>query len=197
MTTALDSSLVKCSSCQALLFPGLFNLGELAPCPSCRALLDIEVFPAILVAPAAALPEAVLVEGESSCFYHPAKKASIVCEGCGRFVCALCDLELNGRHVCPVCLEAGQKKAKFKDLENTRILWDRMAVQVSLLPLIFVWTSIIGAPVALYLVLRYRKAPCSITGKSNFDFIAAGILAVLQIAGWLLILFYFLTRKHR
>ena len=35
------------------------------------------------------------------------------------------------------------------------------------------------------------------TGKSNFDFIAAGILAVLQIAGWLLILFYFLTRKHR
>ena len=197
MTTALESSLVKCSKCQALLFPDLYHPGELTPCPSCQSLLDIEVFPAILVAPTVSLPEAILVEGESSCFYHPAKKASIVCQGCGRFLCALCDLELNGRHICPVCLEAGQKKAKFKDLENTRMLWDRMAVAVAVLPLIFIWTTIIGAPVALYLVIRYRKAPCSITGKSNLDFIVAAVLAILQIAAWVLVLLFLLTRKHR
>jgi len=198
MTTALDSSLVKCSNCQALLSPGLFNLGELTPCPSCQALLDVEVFPAILVAPAAALPEPILVEGESSCFYHPGKKASIVCEGCGRFLCALCDLDLNGRHVCPVCLDAGQKKAKFKDLENSRMLWDRLAVQLALLPLVLMWpATIFTGPVTLYLVLRYRKAPCSITGKSTFDFIVAGILAVLQIALWVLLLLFFFTRKNR
>jgi hypothetical protein len=198
MTTALDSSLVKCSNCQALLAPGLFNLGELSPCPSCQSLLAVEVFPAILVAPTAALPESILVEGESSCFYHPGKKAAIVCEGCGRFLCALCDLELNNRHVCPVCLEAGQKKAKFKDLENSRMLWDRLTVQLALLPLILAWPLTIGtAPVTLYLVLRYRKAPCSITGKSKFDFVAAGILSVLQIALWVLLLAFWFTRKNR
>jgi hypothetical protein len=197
MTTPLESSLVKCSKCQALLFPELYNIGQLTPCPSCQSLLDIEVFPAMLIAPAAVFPEPILVEGESSCFYHPAKKASVVCQGCGRFLCALCDLELNGRHVCPVCLESGQKKAKFKDLENTRVLWDRMAVAVAVLPLIFIWTSVIGAPVALYLVIRYRKAPCSITGKSNLDFIVAAVLAVLQIAAWVLLLLFLLTRKHR
>jgi hypothetical protein len=197
MTTALDSSLVKCSKCQALLFPGLFNLGELSPCPSCQSLLDIEVFPAILSTPTAALPEAILVEGESSCFYHPGKKAAIICEGCGRFLCALCDLELNGRHVCPVCLEAGQKKAKFKDLENSRMLWDRLSVQLALLPLVFMWpATIITAPITLYLVLRYRKSPCSITGRSNFDFIVAGVVAVLQIALWVVLLLFFLTRKN-
>jgi hypothetical protein len=188
MTTALESSLVKCSKCQALLSPQQFNIGELTLCPSCQSLLEIEVFPAILIAPTAVFPEPILVEGESSCFYHPAKKASIVCQGCGRFLCALCDLELNGRHVCPVCLESGQKKAKFKDLENTRVLWDRLAISVAVLPLLFLWTSLIGAPIALYLVIRYRKAPCSITGKSNLDFIVAAVLAVLQIAVWALVI---------
>jgi len=197
MTTAIESSLVKCSKCQTLLLPNFFNTGELNPCPSCRALLSIEVFPAILIAPVAVFPESVLVEGESSCFYHPAKKATIVCEGCGRFLCALCDLELNGRHVCPVCLESGQKKAKFKDLENTRMLWDRLVVAVAVFPMLLFWTSFIGAPVALYLVLRYRKAPCSITGKSNLSFVVAGVLAVLQIAAWVLFISYLVTHKHR
>jgi len=112
MTPAADSSLVKCSRCQTLLSPELFNIGDLIVCPSCQKLLDIEVFPAILNTPVTAnFPEPILVEGESSCFYHPAKKASMVCESCGRFLCALCDLELNGKHVCPACLETGQKKA--------------------------------------------------------------------------------------
>jgi hypothetical protein len=197
MITAPESSLVKCSKCQALLFPELYNTGHLTLCPACQSPLEIEIFPSILVAPTAAYPEPVLVEGESSCFYHPAKKASVVCQSCGRFLCALCDLELNDRHICPVCLETGQKKAKFKDLENSRVLWDRMSVAAAVLPLIFIWTSIIGAPVALYLVIRYRKAPCSITGKSNVDFAVAAVLATLEIAVWLLVLGYFLTRKHR
>jgi uncharacterized paraquat-inducible protein A len=190
----MDSSLVKCGKCQAILQPSLFNTGEFAPCPSCETLISVEVFPAILQSPAAAAPASLVVEGESSCFYHPAKKAVIVCDNCGRFLCALCDLDLNGRHVCPVCLESGQKKSKFKDLENSRVLWDKLALASALLPLIFLWTSLIGAPVALYLVWRYRNAPCSLTGKSNLSFIAAAVLAVLQIAGWTLLLIYKLTR---
>jgi hypothetical protein len=197
MSTALESNLAKCSKCHTLLFPQLYNLGQFTPCPSCKALLEIETFPAILVAHSAALPEAVLVEGESSCFYHPAKKASTICEGCGRFLCALCDLVLNGRHLCPVCLDSGQKKAKFKDLENTRVLWDRMALAVAGLPLILVYPTIIGGPVALYLVIRHRKDPCSITGKSNGDFVLAAVLAVLEIAIWVMVLVFVLTPKHR
>jgi hypothetical protein len=193
----MEPTLIKCSKCQAILLPSQFNTGQLNPCPSCASLVAVEVFPAILRSAAAAFPEPLLVEGESSCFYHPAKKASIVCDSCGRFLCALCDLDLNGRHVCPVCLESGQKKAKFKDLENTRVLWDQMALAVAVLPILFVWTSIIGAPVALYLVWRARKEPCSLTGKSNMTLIVAGTLAVLEIAGWTLLLAFVLTKGKR
>jgi hypothetical protein len=192
----MESSLVKCGKCQAVLYPAAFNTGQFSPCPSCEAPLAIEVFPAILQTPSAAAPaEPLLVEGQSSCFYHPAKKASIVCEGCGRFLCGLCDLELNGRHVCPVCLEAGQKKSRFKDLENTRVLWDHIALAVALFPVLCFWPSFIGAPCAIYLVLRYRKAPCSITGKSNLAFIAAAVLAVLECAAWVLGITYFIVKK--
>ena len=187
-------SLPKCSKCQAAVFPNDFG-GNFAPCPACQALLSIEIFPAILKTPRAAAPQALLTEGESSCFYHSAKKATIVCEGCGRFLCGLCDLELNGRHLCPTCLESGQKKSKFKDLENTRMLWDNLALTVAIVPVLFVWTSIIGAPMALYLVLRYRKAPCSLTGKSNALFAIAAILALLEIGGWVLVLILILTKK--
>jgi hypothetical protein len=191
----MESSLVKCSKCQAILFPEAFNTGQFSRCPSCEAALAIEVFPAILQTPSAAAAEPLLVEGQSSCFYHPAKKASMVCEGCGRFVCGLCDLELNGRHVCPVCLETGQKKSKYKDLENSRVLWDHVALMVALLPLLLgLWPSIIGAPIALYLVLRYRKAPCSLTGKSNLAFVAAGLFALLELAGWAAAVTYLIVK---
>jgi hypothetical protein len=101
---------------------------------------------------------------------------------------------LNGRHICPVCLESGQKKAKYKDLENTRVLWDRLTLTVAVVPILFVWTSIIGAPVTLYLIWRHRKAPCSLTGKSNLTFIVAAVLASLEIAGWTLLLAFYLTK---
>ena len=179
----METSPVKCSKCQAVLPTEPFNTGQFSPCPACEAPLAVEVFPAILQnIPAAAPAEPLLVEGQSSCFYHPAKKAAIVCETCGRFLCNLCDLELNGRHVCPVCLETGRKKSKFKDLENTRVLWDHLALSLAIIPpLLCFWPALVGTPLALYLVLRYRKTPCSITGKSNLAFAFAAVLAVLEI----------------
>jgi uncharacterized paraquat-inducible protein A len=190
----MESSLVQCTKCQAILSPSSFNTGEFAPCPSCQTLISVDVFPAILRSPEVVAMQSPVVEGQSSCFYHPAKKASMVCDHCGRFLCALCDLEVNGRHVCPVCLESGQKRAKFKDLENTRVLWDHLALSMAVLPVVCFWPSLLGAPIALYLVWRYRKEPCSLTGKSNLSFVAAAVLAVLELAGWTLLLTYYLTK---
>jgi hypothetical protein len=44
------------------------------------------------------------------------------------------------------------------------------------------------------LVLRYRKAPCSITGKSNLAFAAAGVLALLECVGWVIFIIYLITK---
>lgn len=39
------------------------------------------------------------------CAYHEANERILDCRGCGRSICALCDIVARGRHYCPVCYE--------------------------------------------------------------------------------------------
>jgi hypothetical protein len=180
MTTAE----VSCTKCKAVLPGTLFNLPDLTPCPSCASPIQVEIFPAFFrrIAPGRGA-EAMLDETESSCFYHPQKKAILPCEGCGRFLCALCDCELDGRHYCPSCLEAGRTKGKIKNLENHRVLYDDMALALAILsfvpPIIyFCW---ITAPLSLYLAIRHWKTPTSIVHRTKARFVFAIVIAVLEI----------------
>ncbi|MEO6034778.1 MAG: hypothetical protein ABIQ35_05955 [Verrucomicrobiota bacterium] len=189
----MQLTLVTCSKCKAVLPREQYNAGFVS-CPTCASSLSVMVFPALVreaVAPAA---EQVMVEGEASCFYHPQKKAALPCDSCGRFLCALCDVELGGQHLCPACLDSGKKKGKLKSLENQRVLYDRIALTTAVLPMLFVWTSIIGAPVALFISIRYWNSPGSILGRSKARFVIAIILGVLQIAAWIAVIIYFTTR---
>src|SRR5690242_2965864 len=144
----LNSQSVACPRCEAVLPAESFNLSSLVPCPSCKAGLLVNVFPALNRPPAAVrASEVLLIDGEASCFYHANKKAVVACEGCGRFLCALCDVELNDKHLCPQCLEAGRTKGKIKDLQNHRMLYDDLALTLSILPMLFVYPTIITAPI--------------------------------------------------
>ncbi len=125
-----------------------------------------------------------MVEGEASCFYHPTKKAILPCESCGRFLCAICDVELNGQHICPSCLESGKKKGKLQQLENRRTRYDSIALAVAVFPAIMAWPSLLGAPIALYISIRYWKAPLSIVRRSRWRFVVAIILAIAEIGIW-------------
>jgi len=177
--------LVACTKCRAPLPPVLYNSPELHPCPSCGARLLVDVFPAALRPPGlGASAETVLVDGEASCFYHPSKKAILPCESCGRFLCAVCDVEMNGQHLCPACLESGKKKGRLTQLENRRTLYDSMALAVAVYPLLFWPVTIISAPVAIYIAIRYWKAPSSLVGRTRWRAVLAIIFALLQIGVW-------------
>jgi len=181
----MSSSPVQCPSCQVVLTEGVFNQPELRPCPRCGTQLQIEVFPALFrqLAPGSNA-ETVMVEGESTCFYHPNKKAVLPCEACGRFVCALCDCELHGQHYCPACLEVGRKKGKIKSLENQRTLYDSIALSLTIFPLLIFYFTLITAPMALYIAIRYWNAPRSIIHRTKIRYVIAIVLAALQIIGW-------------
>jgi hypothetical protein len=179
------SSLVQCPSCQVALAEGVFNQPDLRPCPQCGAALQIEVFPALFRPPATGSnAETLMVEGESACFYHPTKKAVRPCDGCGRFLCALCDCELHGEHYCPACLEVGRKKGKIKSLENQRTLYDSIALSLTIFPLIIFYFTLITAPMALFVAIRYWNAPRSIIHRTKVRYVIAIVLATLQIVGW-------------
>lgn len=179
---------ITCTKCYRPLPSELFNTPDLTNCPNCGVVLRVDVFPAFFKNITPGRPgETLVVDNESSCFYHPQKKAVIPCDMCGRFLCALCDVDLNGRHLCPSCLESGETKGKLKSLQNHRTLYDGIALRLAIYPMIlfFFWFfMIITAPIALFIAIRYWNAPSSIVPRTRIRSIIAIILASLQILGW-------------
>jgi hypothetical protein len=195
--------LVTCTKCTAPLPGEIFNLPGLAPCPGCGQSLQVEVFPALFQGFAPGQTgEAIMEESESSCFYHPQKKAVLPCDACGRFLCALCDCELDGQHICPSCLETGKRKGKIKSLQNHRVLYDSAALALAVLPAVTFFgacLTVFTSPVALYLVIRHWKTPGSIVHRTKIRFILALIFASLTLLGWFFYayLIFYLTPRHR
>ncbi len=182
---------ITCSKCKVPL-QDFLNAPDLTVCPSCGVGMQIHVFPSLFrnLMPGQT-GDTLLTDQEASCFYHPQKKAVITCEGCGRFLCALCDVELNEQHLCSTCLESGKKKGKLKNLENHRMVYDGMALTLAIVPLLIWPFTIITAPAAIFVAIRYWKAPTSIIPRSKLYFILAILFAGLQVAGWI----YFIGRQ--
>jgi hypothetical protein len=195
----MQTRLIQCPRCKASLLEGGFNRDALEPCPSCGTPLQIEVFPAFFRrAEPGRTGDAVTVEGESSCFYHPEKKAVQACGSCGRFVCALCDCQVNDQHLCPACLEAGATRGKIKTLENRRVLYDSIALSLAVLPVVIVFLAYftcVTAPLSLYVAIRYWNAPRSIIHRTKLRYVLAILFATLQIVGWGAGIVYLTTRN--
>jgi hypothetical protein len=174
-----------CSSCHTPLPAALCNSGESIRCPHCSTQLQVELFPAIL----RPLHEGGTVglqvaEGEASCFYHPDKQAVTICSSCGRFVCSLCEIDLAGRHLCPVCLEQGRQNEQLSELVTKRILHDSIALNTTLLPLLIWPVTLITAPIAFYLAITAWRKPSSILPRTKIRQVLALLFSVLQIIGW-------------
>jgi hypothetical protein len=101
---------------------------------------------------------------------------------------------LSGQHVCPSCFETGQKKRKIEALENHRVLYDDIALALSIIPIIFIWPTIATAPASIYLSIRYWKSPTSIIPRTKIRFIIAILLSLVQITGWGVLISYLATR---
>jgi hypothetical protein len=192
---------LQCTRCHAQLEQAFMNRGGLSPCPVCGVPVEVEAFPAFYRPIARGSDgEPVMVEGEASCFYHPQKKAAVPCQGCGRFLCALCDCLLNGQHFCPACLETGKQKGKIKNLENQRTLYDSIALALAVYPAVLIFTlffTIFTAPLALFIALRHWNAPRSLVHRSRARLVLAVIFSSLQIVGWGVYIYYMINApKH-
>ena len=176
------------------------NAPSFLPCPVCNAPLLTRAFPA-LVRPAPRSPTGgpITDAGQAACFYHPHKTAHVPCDACGRFICALCDVELPGQHLCPSCVEAGQRKGTLPTLENRRVLWDNIALSVAVLPvatLVLAGFSLFTAPAAILLaVLGWRKPGSLVPREKKFRLLFALAFALVTLGGWGVLLYVIATRE--
>ena len=186
---------IYCPNCRIPLPHQMYNTSGPANCPSCENPVKAEVFPALFKeSQASGGDETILRENEPGCFFHPQKKAVVPCALCGRFLCSLCDVEFGGRHVCPLCLAAGQKKKKIRDLETRRVLYDDIALALAIIPVILTFVTVITAPMCLYIAIRHWKSPLSIIPRTKLRFVLAILLAGVQTTGWLFLFGWLISR---
>jgi hypothetical protein len=157
--------------------------------------MKIDVFPAFYRGLRPGKEGETLIDDQASCFYHPQKKAVLACDYCGRFLCALCDVELSGKHLCPACLETGKKKGRIVNLDRHRVLYDGVALRLALLPMITVWLTIVTAPIAIYLSIRHWNSPRSVVRGTRVRFILSVVISGLQILAWTTGIIYFVSRR--
>ncbi|MBN2419756.1 MAG: hypothetical protein JXL81_10255 [Deltaproteobacteria bacterium] len=197
--------MIRCTNCAAILPDENINSQAFNPCPICGSLVRADVFPAANnTLSGGSSGELLLMDDESSCFYHPDKQAVTTCSYCGRFLCSLCDIDFDDQHLCPACLDSGKKKGVINKLENRRILYDNIALGLAVFPILVLLTvifwvfaipiALITAPAAIIVAIRYWNRPSSIIKRGRLRMILALPIAFLQIAG-LFILFYSLISK--
>jgi hypothetical protein len=175
----------RCPECRTPIREIEINQLHLSSCSGCNCLLQAELFPAYFrISGATQTVEDAILEGESTCFYHPAKKAVLPCAGCGRFMCSLCDCDLGGEHFCPACLEAGRTRKKIKNIERQRTRYDNIALSLVVFPMILFYVTFITAPIAIVIAIRHWNSPASMIHRTRTRLVIAVLLASLQILGW-------------
>jgi hypothetical protein len=129
--------------------------------PYCGEQLQIRAWPVLRhnTNSLSALPE------QATCFFHPEKAFQGCCQRCGRFVCALCDLQLGTEHVCPTCFDRGRSETRVEggkaEWRHRDVLYDSIAVSLGWM-WILVWPVFVAAlPGSIFLHIKYRNAPRS------------------------------------
>jgi hypothetical protein len=143
-------------------------------CPSCSNQLQICLWPVERKNNRAA----VALVDQATCFFHPDRSFQACCQRCGRFVCALCDLQLGSEHVCPACFERGRADsgtdAGKAEWRHRDVLYDSIAVTIGWGWILFWPVFVVALPTAIFLHAKYRKAPRSyLIPRSGWRFWAA------------------------
>ncbi|MCX7887244.1 MAG: hypothetical protein N3B01_08360 [Verrucomicrobiae bacterium] len=122
-----------------------------------------------------------LADGEAGCFYHPSKAACVVCDACGRFLCGLCDVELDGEHYCPPCLEAKHQVRIRSRLESRCVLYDNIALALALLALFPCFLLPVSSPAAIAVAIWGWRKQSGLLRRSKLRFVVAILMAVFGV----------------
>jgi hypothetical protein len=194
---------VRCAGCGATQSAAIFRTQPVSACTSCHRELQVRVLPAVFGAAnkPPALPPGEGQEGETWCFYDPSRKASHSCSHCGVFVSEAWAAKWGEEVVCLKCLDELRTTSLDTRFQSKRVLWDNvvlgLAVGPWLLSVAFVFTlffyflamfstllTLITAPAALFVGLRYWNAPRSLVPRGKGRLVTGLGLAVLQMLGW-------------
>jgi hypothetical protein len=198
--------IVRCASCYAMIPDRLFREGGVIDCPACarrtRSILLPSLYKAA-VSPTPPKPPEPPGEGETACFYDPARKATQACDHCGVFVSDAWAAKWGTQTVCLKCLDQLRSKTKDQRYEGSRTLWDNVALGsavgpyvialmlsltffglfLAVIPLMF---TLVAAPIAIFVALRFWSAPRSLVPRGPLRLILALVFSGLTLTAWVI-----------
>ncbi|MCD4819927.1 MAG: hypothetical protein K8S23_14685 [Candidatus Cloacimonetes bacterium] len=187
-------SIVRCPNCQRELSTKIYGLGKNSVCSYCKEPVNWYIFPRYFSKTENnEIPENILIEGESACFYHSDKKAVVTCDQCGKFLCSLCDLELNDKHICPNCFNSGKKNKQNFVYEESRILYDDLALAIAFWPIFTFYFTILGSLISIFFAIRYWNVNSSVIEQNKSKKIIAIFLSLLEIIFWIILIIYLIS----
>lgn len=188
---------VACPACENLLPRDFENADEFLSCPRCVNLVRVFAFPALQRPSGTARALTASDGGEATCFYHPRKQAGVICDSCGRFLCALCDVEIGSAHLCPRCIESNKRRRTPEAIDSRRILYDNLALTTAIVPLLMWPVTLFSAPATMFVVIRYWRALPTVLPRTKIRFVIAFLIAVAQVVGWAMLFYFIFARARR
>ena len=142
----------------------------------------VHLFPAVVRPSESVNAEAILEEGQASCFFHEESTATAICDVSGRMICDLCKTEWNGRTISIDALQSLMKEGKSSESVKSCTMWDTIALSLVLIPLLFSPLLVVTAPIALGIcLLKWRAGPTGILRRSRWRYVVAALIALLEI----------------
>ena len=185
MPTFDDWNLLNCSNCKLEPHSIAVNENNLQTCTHCGKQVSVHVYPALLkTLETPVVVDAPVIGEESSCFYHPQKQAMVVCDDCGRFLCNLCDIEMNGRHVCTACLEIPVTNEASVVQKNKFVHYDTIALLWAVACILMWFFSALFSIISLYYCIRHWNTPISATPRNRWRFVVAALFSTGVLCAW-------------
>ncbi len=176
---------MQCPGCRSRLPVGGETPFFEEKCLACRRKVRVVVFPRFFRGQPTEPPGAPAGEGEASCVFFPGERAEKICDECGSFLSARAAVEWAGRDLCLPCVHRLREVEKNPAFIGRARMEDKRALALVswLAPL-----SLFTAPLALYLLLRYRGQPEGFVPRSRLTWWIAFGLAIFWLVTWLVIM---------
>ena len=185
MSTFGDLNLLNCVNCKLDALEIDLNADSAVSCPHCNRTVAVHLFPALVQDRSGdQLESRPIIGNESSCYYHSNKTAEAICDGCGRFLCSLCEIEVPEGSSCASCIAKDLGSEQRAGKTNRFIRHDSTALMVAVLGIPFFFVSFITSTMSLYYVVRYWRTPLGYLPRSRWRFVVAGLISLGILSLW-------------
>jgi hypothetical protein len=174
-------AVLQCPSCRSRLRVGREVSFFEEDCPVCRSRVSMTIFPRLFREFSPMDEGAPIGEGEAGCTFFPELRADKVCDECGCFLSDRATVSWADRDLCLPCLHRLREEGSDPVYVARTRLYDKWALALVTLLAPF---SLFTAPLALFLLIRYRKAPLGFVPRSRAIWWSAMILSLLWITFW-------------